>query len=633
MLLPEFRRFQEQTLSRLDLLNQMSNVSTSLEVRVQTLSDQHRNLTQELTQLRDTTTQELDVLNDRSSKLQKKNKRMEGRLASLERGLRHRQGQGSRQTQRLSQEQGESLSSLTLELQGQEGRLDSLEAQREELLVGLRGLQESLREQDLRMSRLEGRLGELLQGNVISSRGSERTGDPLTSNLTPQDTAPPRRTQASRGQSPRQDTQTYYQPQPQANIQPQPYSQPHPKPNFQPKHTKDRRMRTRLQPPPPHPTQPPSESQEERKRLGERGQESPRPGRPQQGPKPQSVEETREEGEMERRRGDEVWRRSEVTRTEMRRGEEERTERRRGEEERTQRRKEEEERTGRRKEEEERTERRKEEEERTERRKEEEAQTKRRKEEEEMKGEESQIQNLLQLPVRHKIPLQHIPRTEATICNVDSMLLFPSASSENYVTFSRSFPALPELSVCLWLRVDVGYVGTLLSYATEDNDNKLVLYGRNSSSSSSSTSSRATLDFVVGDPAYRELPVDSVLDGCWHHLCVLWSSIQGRFWHYTDRRLTSAGSRFRKGYEVPGGGIVVLGAEQDSQGGGFDPTEGFVGRLAGFTVWDRVLSPGEVTGVATGRGVPRGVVLELGDVDGVHGEVQQVACECLEHCS
>ncbi|XP_071029757.1 pentraxin-4 [Oncorhynchus clarkii lewisi] len=609
----QFRRFQEQTLSRLDLLNRMSNVSTSLvEVRVQTLSDQHRNLTQELTQLRDTTTQELDVLKDRSSKLQKKNKRMEGRLASLERGLRHRQGQGSRQTQRLSQEQEESLSSLTLELHSQEGRLDSLEAQREELLVGLRGLQESLREQDLRMSRLEMRLGELLQGNVISSRGSERTGNTLTSNLTPQDTAPPRRTQASRGQSPRQDTQTYYQPQPQANIQPQPYSQPHPQPHSQPKHTKERRMRTRLQAPPPHPTQPPSQSQEERKRLGERGQESPRPGRPQQGPKPQSVEETREEGEMERRRGDEVWRRSEVTQTEMRRGEEERTERRRGEEERTERRKEEEE-------------------ERTERRKEEEEQTERRKEEEEMKGEESQIQNLLQLPVRHKIPLQHIPRREATICNVDSMLLFPSASSENHVTFSRSFPALPELSVCLWLRVDVGYVGTLLSYATEDNDNKLVLYGRNSSSSS--TPNRATLDFVVGDPAYRELPVDSVLDGCWHHLCVLWSSIQGRFWHYTDRRLTSAGSRFRKGYEVPGGGIVVLGAEQDSQGGGFDPTEGFVGRLAGFTVWDRVLSPGEVTGVAMGRGVPRGVVLELGDVDGVHGEVQQVACECLEHCS
>jgi hypothetical protein len=53
----QFRRFQEQTLSRLDLLNHVSNVSTPLEVRVQTLSDQHRNLTQELTQLRYTTTQ------------------------------------------------------------------------------------------------------------------------------------------------------------------------------------------------------------------------------------------------------------------------------------------------------------------------------------------------------------------------------------------------------------------------------------------------------------------------------------------------------------------------------------------------------------------------------------------------
>ncbi|KAK6312555.1 hypothetical protein J4Q44_G00182190 [Coregonus suidteri] len=486
----QFRRFQELTLSRLEFLSQMSNVSTSLEVRVQTQSDQHRNLTQELTQLRDTTTQELNGLKDWSSKLQKKNKRMEGRLASLER---RRQGQSSRQTQRRSQEQGESLSSLTLALHSQEGRLHSLEAQREELLVGLRGLQESLREQDLRMSRLEGRLGELLQGNGVSSRGSERTGDPLTSNLTPQDTVPPRRTQASRGQSPRQDTQTqpghtqtYYQPLPQANIQPQPqpqtFSQPQPRPS-------------------PSPNPNPTLSQNTPK-TGGRGQDYslhihlPTPHSLLLSPR--------------RRRGG--W------------------------------------------------------------------------------GREDRIAPGLVV----------LNRGQNHICNVDSMFLFPSASSENYVTFSQSFPALPELSVCLWLRVDVG---------------------------------RATLDFVVGDPAYRELPVDSVLDGCWHHLCVLWSSIQGRFWHYTDRRLTSAGSRFRKGYEVPAGGSVVLGAEQDSQGGGFDPTEGFVGRLAGFTVWDRVLSPGEVTGVATGRGVPRGVVLGLGDVDGVHGGVQRVACECLEHCS
>ncbi|XP_036408824.1 pentraxin-4 [Megalops cyprinoides] len=235
--------------------------------------------------------------------------------------------------------------------------------------------------------------------------------------------------------------------------------------------------------------------------------------------------------------------------------------------------------------------------------------------------------DLPQLPLRHKIPRQHHASKKAgSICNVKSMLLFPSASTQNYVSFTKGFPVrLLELSVCTWLKVEAGYVGTLLSYATEDNDNKLVLYGRNSSQ-------RGSVDFVIGDPAYRELPVAALLDGLWHHLCVVWSSIEGRYWHYTDRRLTSAGSKFQKGYEIPAGGAVVLGQEQDSVGGGFDEAESFVGRLAGFAVWDRALSPGEVSGVATGRGLPRGTVLTLDDVGQLNGDVQLVDCECLEHC-
>lgn len=77
---------------------------------------------------------------------------------------------------------------------------------------------------------------------------------------------------------------------------------------------------------------------------------------------------------------------------------------------------------------------------------------------------------------------------------------------------------------------------------------------------------------------------------------------------------------------------MVLGQEQDSIGGGFDAAEGFAGQMAGFRVWNRVLSTSEVEGVAEGRGVPRGVVLDMQDIKEVHGEVQQVACECLEHC-
>ncbi|XP_026858519.2 pentraxin-4 isoform X1 [Electrophorus electricus] len=240
--------------------------------------------------------------------------------------------------------------------------------------------------------------------------------------------------------------------------------------------------------------------------------------------------------------------------------------------------------------------------------------------------EEAQINNLLQLPFRHKIPQKYTPKKHTTICNVNSVLLFPSASTKNYVTFHKPFPArLHELSVCTWLRVETEYMGTLLSYATEDNDNTLVLYGRRSSG-------RGTIDFVIGDPAYRELAMGNLLDGRWHHACLIWSSIEGRFWYYTDRRLAATGSKFRKGFEIPPGGTAVLGQEQDVVGGGFDEAEAFVGRLAGFAVWSRALSPGEVSGLATGKGVPRGAVMTLDDVV-LHGSVHQVTCECLEHCT
>ncbi|XP_069502915.1 pentraxin-4 [Ambystoma mexicanum] len=218
------------------------------------------------------------------------------------------------------------------------------------------------------------------------------------------------------------------------------------------------------------------------------------------------------------------------------------------------------------------------------------------------------------------------PRAPAAICNVDSMLVFPNSSTENFAIFSPGFRVgIHELSICSWVKTGASYLGTILSYATEENDNKLVLHGRNSTN-------QGTVHFVIGDPAFRELPVVTLLDNRWHHICIIWSSIQGRYWFYVDRRLATTGSRFQKGYELPPDGSLVLGQEQDTVGGGFDSSEAFVGNLAGLAVWDRALSPGEVSGIATGNGQPRGAILTLAKVASVHGSVQKVNCTCLEHC-
>ncbi|KAK9534669.1 hypothetical protein VZT92_007099 [Zoarces viviparus] len=624
----QFQQFQALTQARLDMLalNQNRNSSGGLERRVQALTDNWHGVSQDLQHFKLSTTQEIEGLREWSRKLEKKSKRMEGRLALMERNLRDNR----RHAQKQKPDPGQDFSMLTLELQSQDERLAALQDQRDELLIGLRGLQESLKNQALRVTRLEGRLGEVLQQN-----GGVRTRGSLDSYVTPQSQTP-RGGRPGRilDTQPRSEGITYSQTDNQSQSTAQNRNHPVPHqyqatPN-QPKHSKTQKSRpqpeshqqiqvqySNLEPRStddlpqldsysqsqiqiraqrkPYPiqqeqlqssqTEPHLHAQvpqQSQPRLNHHPQ-SHNPRHPSW-PRPLPHSPTYREPATDRNsRTSQGSPQAQVpddlpqSQTEPHRvsdwdgGEEE---------------------------------------------------------ESDTKVESSVIHNFLHLPVRHKIPARPVPKKDATICNVDSMLFFPSASTENYVTFFRSLPDLPELSVCLWLRVEASHVGTLLSYATDFNDNQLVLYGRNSSASSSSPS----LDFVIGDPVYRRLSVLSLLDARWHHLCALWSSIQGRFWHYSDGRLASSGSNFRKGWEIPGGGSVVLGQEQDTVGGGFDPAEGFAGQVAGFRMWSRVLSPSEVEGVAEGRGVPRGVVLGMEDIKEVHGEVQQVACECLEHC-
>ncbi|XP_016063494.1 PREDICTED: pentraxin-4 [Miniopterus natalensis] len=218
------------------------------------------------------------------------------------------------------------------------------------------------------------------------------------------------------------------------------------------------------------------------------------------------------------------------------------------------------------------------------------------------------------------------PQRLGEMCNVGPALVFPNTSTENVVFLGPGFlSGLQALSVCSWVRTASGRLGTLLSYATEENDNKLVLHGRDSLAPGS-------IHFVIGDPAFRELPLQPLLDGQWHHVCVIWTSILGRYWLHVDRRLVATGSRFREGYEIPPGGSLVLGQEQDSVGGGFDGSEAFVGSMAGLAIWDRALVPGEVSHLATGKELPPGAILTLANATLIGGFVQRVNCTCLELC-
>ncbi|XP_060945485.1 uncharacterized protein LOC133022648 [Limanda limanda] len=149
----QFQQFQALTNTRLDTLavNQKRNYAQRVD-NVQGLTFQYNQLSQDLMQLEQSTAQEILGLRRWSTKLEEKSNQIEARMVLLERHL--------RETRRLTQEKkpdlGQDLPSLTLELQSHEGRLAAVQAQHDELLLGLKGLKESLNIQALRLTQVEG---------------------------------------------------------------------------------------------------------------------------------------------------------------------------------------------------------------------------------------------------------------------------------------------------------------------------------------------------------------------------------------------------------------------------------------------------------------------------------------------
>lgn len=109
---------------------------------------------------------------------------MEGRLALMELNVR----ENSQYSQKQKHNPGQDFSNLTLQLQNQEGRLDALQTQRDELLVRLKGLQESLTNQELRVTQLEIQLSRKVDKELC------QVGEPLDPDITQLEyTEPPKR--------------------------------------------------------------------------------------------------------------------------------------------------------------------------------------------------------------------------------------------------------------------------------------------------------------------------------------------------------------------------------------------------------------------------------------------------------
>ncbi|CAL9700879.1 unnamed protein product [Knipowitschia caucasica] len=167
-------------------------------------------------------------------------------------------------------------------------------------------------------------------------------------------------------------------------------------------------------------------------------------------------------------------------------------------------------------------------------------------------------------------------------------LTFPLRTNYMYAKAKRSLPEMYSFSVCLWIKSNASPgVGTPFSYAVPGQSNELVLieWGNN------------PMEILINDKVAK-LPF-LINDGKWHHLCITWTTRDGVWEAFQDGVMRGNGENLAPYHPIKPEGVLVLGQEQDTLGGGFDATQAYVGELANLNIWNRKLTVAEIYNLAT----------------------------------
>nr|XP_020476932.1 neuronal pentraxin receptor-like [Monopterus albus] len=175
-------------------------------------------------------------------------------------------------------------------------------------------------------------------------------------------------------------------------------------------------------------------------------------------------------------------------------------------------------------------------------------------------------------------------------------LSFPTRTSYMHAVVKHSVPMLRAFTLCLWLRPAEGRIGTPLSYAVPEQPNELVLL----------QGLHSPAELLINDKV-AQLPLN-LSRGSWQHICMSWSQKGGAWQAYQGGKLRGEGHALAAGHHIRPGGMLILGQEQDSLGGGFDSSQALVGELSQVGLWDRVLSANQVASLARCGGVTQGSV-------------------------
>ncbi|KAL0992669.1 hypothetical protein UPYG_G00096500 [Umbra pygmaea] len=166
-------------------------------------------------------------------------------------------------------------------------------------------------------------------------------------------------------------------------------------------------------------------------------------------------------------------------------------------------------------------------------------------------------------------------------------LSFPGRTNYMYAVVRHPVPELRAFTVCFWLRPTQTGIGTPFSYAVAEQPNELALL----------QGLHTPAELLINNKV-AQLPLN-VSQGSWHHICVSWSQRDGAWHAYQGGRLMAEGQGLAAWHNVRPGGVLILGQEQDTLGGGFDSSQALVGEMSQWNLWERVLTAKEVSSLAS----------------------------------
>ncbi|XP_023210350.1 C-reactive protein 1.4-like isoform X1 [Centruroides sculpturatus] len=158
---------------------------------------------------------------------------------------------------------------------------------------------------------------------------------------------------------------------------------------------------------------------------------------------------------------------------------------------------------------------------------------------------------------------------------------FPRIKAENF------FPSIWEFTACSWLKPYIldNVELSIISYATSRHDNEILIYLERNGSN-------YEVKFHIGVPYAQFKCALPWKPGQWRHLCATWFAPTKTIHLYQNGQeceYLRTYSAFES-KEVPSGGTLVIGQDQDAPDSEYQKHQSWHGDIAEVHIWDEQLS-------------------------------------------